>query len=284
MSFSVGLTHEFVKMWQHNRKIWLFLIAFVIIPFIFLAVGHLRGPYFIETANRYLEPTVKHPFGTDALGRDMLARTLYATGLSLKVVLQSVALSFILALVLGSIAGYTHGRCPDFVISWIISLLYTVPFILIVVSVFAVIEPGIERAYLVIGCIGWAAPARLVRAEVMQLRTSPFILAEKAFGFSEANILFRSMLPLSFPPALLSLIYYIPELIGIEVGLSFFGLGAQPPIPSLGRLIYDGLSEFYTGWWLTMIPATILFVIMAVIYTFAKMLSRSIKRDIAEGK
>jgi peptide/nickel transport system permease protein len=204
----------------------------------------------------------------------MMARTLYAAGLSLKVVVQSVALSFLLALVLGGIAGYAYGHWPDHAISWIISLLYTVPFILIVVAVFAVVEPGIERAYIVIGCIGWASPARLVRAEVMQLRSSQFILAEKAYGYSEPRILLRTIIPRSFLPALLSLLYYIPELIGIEVGLSFFGLGAQPPTPSLGRLIYDGLSEIYIGWWLTMIPATFLLILLSAIYQATQKLSR----------
>jgi len=247
-------------------KLGVFLIVLVIAPFVLMELGQLRHPYDVDTVLRYLTPSWSYPFGTDALGRDMLGRTLYAAGLSLKVVVQSVGLSFILALILGGIAGYAYGRWPDRLISWIISLLYTVPFILIVLAVFAVITPGIERAYLVIGCIGWAAPARLVRAEVMRLRKSLFILAERAFGFSESQILVRTVLPLSFLPALLSLLYFIPELIGIEVGLSFFGLGAQPPTPSLGGLIYEGLSEVYTGWWVTMIPATLLLLLMTGLY------------------
>lgn len=262
-------------MLQNSWKIFLFLAILGLLPLLLMGVGAEMDPYVIKTVYRYTSPSWGHPFGTDALGRDMLARTLYATGLSLKVVIQSVAVSFFLAICLGGIAGYTHNRWPDHAISWIISLLYTIPFILIVVAVFAVIEPGIERAYIVIGFIGWAAPARLVRAEVMQLRSSPFILAEKAFGFSNAQILRRSILPLSFLPAMLSLLYFIPELIGIEVGLSFFGLGAQPPVPSLGRLIYDGLSEIYTGWWMTVIPATVLLLLMSVIYQVTQRLHKT---------
>lgn len=263
-------------MLRRNWKLLLFLFALVIVPHMMMASGEAHDPYAIQTSRSYLAPSREHWFGTDSLGRDMLARTLYAAGLSLKVVVQSVAVSFLLSLSLGSIAGFTSGRWPDHIITWLISLLYTVPFILIVVAVFTVIEPGIERAYIIIGCVGWAAPARLVRAEVMQVRASPFILAEKAFGFAETRILFRSILPLSFIPALFSLLYYVPELIGIEVGLSFFGLGAQPPTPSLGRLIYDGLSEVFTAWWLTFVPAAVLLIIMSGIYSATVLLSKQV--------
>lgn len=251
-----------------------FLIALFAAPFLLVSLGQFRHPYDVNTVLRYLPPSWSYPFGTDALGRDMLARTLYASGLSLRVVTQSVALSFVLALLLGGISGYAAGRWPDHLISWVISLLYTIPFLLIVIAVFSVINPGIQGAYLVIGCIGWAAPARLVRAEVIRLRASPFILAERAFGYPEWRILVRTVLPLSFLPALLSLLYFVPELIGVEVGLSFFGLGAQPPVPSLGRLIYDGLSDFYTGWHLTFIPATMLLILMAILYQVSHWLAK----------
>ena len=233
-------------------------VLFAAAPFVLMAAGEARDPFLVDTARGYLPPGVDQPFGTDALGRDLLARTLYAAGLSLWVVAQSVGISLVLALVLGGLAGYTAGRLTDRAIGWIISLVYTVPFILIVVAVLAVIEPGMERAYLVIGCIGWAAPARLVRAAVIEVRGARYVLAQRAFGFSATDIFRSTLLPRSLLPAVLSLAYFVPELIGIEVGLSFFGLGAPPPTPTLGRLIYDGLSEFQAAWWLSLAPAGVL--------------------------
>lgn len=235
-------------------------------PSILTWIGQSFQPYAISPNLAYASPSSAHWFGTDELGRDMFARTLLATGLSFNVALQSVAIALMLALVFGTISGYYHERWPDKIISWVISLIYTVPFILIVVAVLAVFTPGIERAYIVIGCLAWAAPARLVRAEVMQIRSAPYILAQRAFGFSDAAILSKTLLPLSFLPALLALLYYIPELIGVEVGLSFFGLGAQPPTPSLGRLIYDGLAQFYSAWWLAFIPAAALLSVTVILY------------------
>lgn len=261
-------------MLRRSWKLALFIGVVVFVPYLMMAIGMKYDPYLIKTSKAYLAPNWLCIFGTDGLGRDMFARTFYAAGLSLKVVFQSIILSFFISLIMGGIAGYAHGYWIDKIISWIISLLYTIPFILIIIAVFAVVEPNIERAYIVIGCIGWAGPARLVRAEVIQLRNSPFIIAERAFGFSEIYIFLRSILPLSFLPALISLLYYIPELISVEVGLSFFGLGAQPPTPSLGRLIYEGLSEFYTAWWLTLIPAIVLLLLTYFMYILSDLLSK----------
>ena len=246
-----------------SARIWIPAGLFLFAPFALMAAGQTRDPFLIDTARTYVAPAPDLPFGTDALGRDLFARTLYAAGLSLKVVAQSVALSLVLSLLLGGAAGYTAGRLTDRLIGWIISLLFTVPFILIVVAVLTAVEPGMERAYLVIGCIGWAAPARLVRAAVIEARNARYVLAQRAFGFSPTAVFTTTLLPRCLLPAVLSLAYFVPELIGIEVGLSFFGLGAAPPTPTLGRLLYDGLAEFQTAWWLSLGPAAVLLAITA---------------------
>ncbi|NQU63956.1 MAG: ABC transporter permease [SAR324 cluster bacterium] len=252
-----------------NKKIApliIFLVVLFAIPFGLLQVGEFLEPYQINTSRIHQPPDSSQLFGTDSLGRDLFARTVYALGLSLKVSMSAFLTALTLAIGLGGIAGYFHGRLADHLISWLIALIYTVPFILIVAAVFAVFEPGLEKAYLAIGCLAWAAPARLVRAEVIQYRTSLFVTAERAFGFSEFQILFHSIIPLSFPPALISLLYFIPELISVEVGLSFFGFGAQPPEPSLGRLIYDGLSQFYSAWWMSLLPSAVLLIVVSTVY------------------
>jgi peptide/nickel transport system permease protein len=243
--------------------------------------GRVRDPFQIDTAHRYEAPGPSAPLGTDALGRDLLARTGRAAGTTLSVVGQSLVLSFTLALPLGLLAGYFKDRWPDRVISWVISLLYTIPSILLVVAVFAVIEPTLQRAYLVIGCIGWAAPARLVRVQASRLRGAPFVVAARAFGFSPMRVLFRDVLPASAVPAALGLLYYTPELVGLEVGLSFFGLGAPPPEPTLGRLIYDGLSEFSSAPWLPLWPSLVLLGFTSLLYLAARRLAGDVTGESA---
>lgn len=244
----------------------------VVFPILCTQLGGMLDPYTANPSLQYAPPSWNAPFGRDSLGRDMLARTLYATGLSLLVVLLSVAVSFVLSLLLGATAGYFHHQWPDAIISWMISLLYTVPPILIVIAVMTVIGPGLEKAFLVIGCVGWAAPARLVRAEVMRLRQSGFVLASRSLGFSDLYIMTRETLLPSFMPGLLALLYYIPELVSLEIGLTFFGVGVDPPTPSLGRLIYQGATNMYAGWWL-LIPAVFLLFLMAGLYVAVNQLS-----------
>lgn len=260
-----------------KRRLPILFLSIIVVsctPFLLMKLGEKGNPYAMHTDLRYLPPGQHFYFGTDSLGRNMTARSLYAAGLSFKVALESSALSLVLALILGGTAGYTYGKWPEKMISWLVSFAYTVPMMFIVVAVFAVVEPGIERAYLVIGCIGWVAPARLVRAEVVRLRSSPFVRAERAFGKSEVGVFTSCILPLCFQPAITSSLYYLPELIGLEVGLSFFGLSAQPPTPTLGRLIFDSLKEFPSAWWLALLPFTLLLLMIIILYTFAQIVDK----------
>jgi len=253
----------------------------VAVAFLSIQGGQALDPYSTHPALQYAPPSLESfgaIFGRDALGRSVFARTMYATGLSLQVVLMSVGVSFILSLLLGATAGYFHHEWPDAIISWLISLLYTVPPILIVIAVMTVLGSGLTKAFLVIGFVGWAAPARLIRAEVMRLRRSGFVLASRSLGFSDPWILTKEVLLPSFMPGLLALLYYIPELVSLEVGLSFFGIGADPPTPSLGRLIYQGATNVYAGGWWLLIPAMVLLVLMAGIYAAANQLSSGSER------
>jgi peptide/nickel transport system permease protein len=242
------------------------LIGFVAIPPLLIYAGKARDPYAIRVEHRLQAPSVSQPFGTDDLGRDHLARTLLATGLSLSVAGRAFFVALLLAMVLGTIAGYTARRWPDRIISYIIAVVYTVPFILLAVALAAVLRAGLGTIYLIVGCIAWAPPARLVRAEVMRLRNAKFITAERAYGFPACTIFLRSLLPLTLIPPFVSLLYLTPELVGLDVGLSFFGLGAQPPTPTLGRLIFDGLTYLRSGWWISLLPACGLVLIFACLY------------------
>jgi len=245
------------------------LLAFLlfVVPSLTLYLGEQGGPMEISDSSlRYSPPSPEAPFGTDGLGRDSMSRTFYAAGLSLKIAAQSLLVSFVLAIILGGIAGLTRGHWPDHVISWLISVIYTIPFVLIAVALAAVIRPDIQSTYLLIGFLGWAAPARLFRASVMQIRSSRHVMFQRAYGFGEVAIFFRSVLPLAIVPPILGLIYFVPELVAIDVGLSFFGLGAQPPIPTLGRLIYDGFGEIRVAWWIATFPAAIMVAYFVFLY------------------
>lgn len=242
------------------------LMGLLLIPALMVSWGAARDPYAVAMAERLQAPCATHPFGTDTLGRDHLARVLVATGRSLTGTGMAFGIALVMALTLGTLAGCAAGRWLDIAISYLIALIYTVPFILLAVGLATVLKVGFTGIYVIVGCLVWAPAARLVRTEVVRVRSSRFVTAERAFGLGAWTVFRRSYLPLSLTPALVSLLYLTPEMIGLDVGLSFFGLGAQPPTPTLGRLIYDGISYLRSGWWLSLLPAAVLLAFFLALF------------------
>jgi ABC-type dipeptide/oligopeptide/nickel transport system permease subunit len=218
-----------------------------------------------------------HWFGTDTAGRSLWHRTLLGAGLSFRVVVGALALALPLSLVLGATAGLNAGRWPDKLISWMISLIYTVPFFLLVVSLSAIVRPGLETLPWIIGGVIWAAPARVVRSEAQRLAASGFLRQERAMGHRPLASFFRTVLPMLLAPAAVSLLYLVPEIIGIDAVLTLFGLGANPPEATLGALIYDGLKRWDSAWWLSGLPTIFLFVIAVSVHHLADRLGRQLR-------
>lgn len=212
-----------------------------------------------------LPPSPAHPFGTDEIGRDMLARTLVAVSMGFRGSSAALLVAGSLAIVLGGLAGWCRQTPLDWAISWVISLLHTVPFLLVVAAAAAVLRPGWIETYLLVGAVAWATPARLVRAEVMRVRASRHVAAMRAYGMPLPLLLLRAAVPVAAAPVVLSLVMFLPELLVLDVALSFFGLGAQPPTPTLGRLILSGFSRLESAPWLSLFPALCLVLLCVII-------------------
>jgi peptide/nickel transport system permease protein len=193
-------------------------------------------------------------FGTDELGRSLLARCAVALSLAVRGASLALVVAGTLAILLGGMAGWWRGTWVDAIISWLIGVLHTVPFLLLVAALGAVTQASWSVIYLMAGCVVWASPARLVRAEVMRIRSSAHARASRAFGFGAPAILLRVIAPAALPPVLLSLLMAFPELLILDIGLSFFGLGAQPPTPTLGRLLLQGFEKLQSAPWLAFFP------------------------------
>lgn len=193
-------------------------------------------------------------FGTDELGRSLLARCAVALSLAVRGASLALVVAGTLAILLGGMAGWWRDTSVDGIISWLIGVLHTVPFLLLVAALGAVTQASWSVIYLMAGCVVWAGPARLVRAEVMRIRSSAHARASRAFGFGPPAILLRVIAPAALPPVLLSLLMTFPELLILDIGLSFFGLGAQPPTPTLGRLLLQGFEKLQSAPWLAFFP------------------------------
>ncbi len=225
------------------------------IPVLLLCCSLALDPYTVSIPDALRHPGILAPMGTDALGRSNLARVILGMGLSCATALVALAVGLILAVCLGGLAGVTQGRWPDRCVRGLIAVLYTLPFFLLVVAVAGLIGLPSWTIPILVGAVIWPPAARLVRAEVLRVTGARFVLTQRAFGLPGTVWWWRSVVPLTLAPALATLVALVPEIVTIDVALAFFGLGVQPPTPTLGRLIYEGLSRFQAGWWLTVVPA-----------------------------
>jgi len=252
---------------KHIVKIILFLFILFIIG-VLIPYLSFQDPLKIDLDEKLLNPSLHHLWGTDELGRDIFCRVLHGFSTTICVSIFALLSSLFIGICLGAIAGYLYGTFIDWIFNWIVSLIFSLPFLLIMSSVMSIINPGIVNAYIILTCIMWVGPARITRAEVIKTKNLNYVLASKAFGYPGWRILLLKIMPATVESACTFSISYLPEIIGLEAGLSFIGLGVQPPHPGLGKMIFDGLNYIYSAWWMAFFPAMILFVTVMFINLF----------------
>lgn len=218
-----------------------------------------RGPWDGDLSHRLLPPGSGHWFGTDHQGRDILARTLHGARISLAMGLGARTLSIVLGGLLGFLAGFRGGK-TDFVIMRSADVFFAFPSLLLLVGITAAFDPGLPVVFASLGVVGWAEVARLVRSEVLSVRERPFIAAARALGLGEGRVLFRHVLPNCLNPLLISYSLGVAGTIMAEAGLSFLGLGAQPPTPSWGQMIQAGRDTLQSAPWVSFFPGCALAV------------------------
>lgn len=203
-------------------------------------------------------PDIKHWFGTDDSGRDVLSRMVHGAGASLSVGFVAEGIAVIIGIVLGALAGY-FGRWVDVCVSRLIEILVTIPTFFLIIAVIAFLEPSIYKIMIVIGLTGWTGVARFVRAEFFKLKQLDFVMASKALGASNLRIIFLHMLPNAMAPVLVSAVFGIAGAILTESSLSFLGFGVQPPKPSWGNILSQSRDYIEFAWWLTVFPGLAIF-------------------------
>lgn len=184
--------------------------------------------------------------GTDRFGRDMLSRLMSGTLISLSVGLISVFISIVIGLTLGAIAGYYRGKIDDFIV-WMINVVWSIPTLLLVIAITLALGKGFWQVFIAVGLTMWVEVARVVRGQVLSLREKEFIEAGKALGFTNFRIIFRHVLPNVVGPVIVISAGNFASAILVEAGLSFLGIGAQPPMASWGTMIRDHYGYIITG-------------------------------------
>ncbi|MBW5468308.1 ABC transporter permease subunit [Brevibacillus formosus] len=220
------------------------------------------------------EISSEHWFGTDELGRDMFARTWYGARISLTIGIVAALIDLVIGVTVGGIAGYMAGRGKrgdriDTIIMRIIEILYGLPYLLVVILLMVVMEPGMLTIIIALSATGWVGMARLVRGQILQLKNQEFILAAQVLGAKFLRILLKHLIPNTFGVIIVNLTFTIPSAIFAESFLSFLGLGVQAPVASWGTMTNDGLGVILTGdWWRLFFPALMISLTMFAFNVF----------------
>jgi peptide/nickel transport system permease protein len=216
----------------------------------------LLEPYSFKEQNIELmndPPSESHILGTDEFGRDLLSRIIRGARISFMVGVLSVALSVVVGIIIGSIAGF-YGGIVDVVLTTFADLTWSMPAILIALLLVAVIGAGLESVVIAIGLSYWAEYARLIRGQILSLKSATFIEATKSLGANDYVILIKHLIPNSLSPIIVAATLGIGNAIVLEATLGFLGMGAQPPTPSWGAMMSSGTAYLFISPWVIIFP------------------------------
>jgi peptide/nickel transport system permease protein len=254
------------KMW-HLRLGVLggFLILCLLLTAVFCPIITPHDPYKQNIMNRLKPPVwmdggkAKHILGTDHLGRDILTRIMYGSRISLVVGVCAVIMQVIIGVALGLLAGFYGGK-TDSVISFMVNSMMGFPYILLVMSLVAVLGPSLRNIIIALGVTQWTVFTRITRIETMKAREQEYILAATSIALSARRILLRHILPNLVPSLVVLATVEVARAIIRESLLSFLGLGIQPPTPSWGAMLADGRDYMLMQWWLAAFPGAAIFI------------------------
>lgn len=221
-------------------------------------------PDHIDIMRAFAHPGPGQWLGRDELGRDVLSRLLFGARVSLGVGLSAALGMTLVGTLLGAVAGY-FGSWTDGLIMRTADVMMCIPSIYLVLTLMVVLGPSLSNVVLVIVLTGWSGMARLVRAEVQSLMQRDFVQAARASGGLPARVLFRHLLPNAMAPVYVSLTFGVAGAILMESGLSFLGLGVQPPTASWGSILNSGRESMAQAWWLTVFPGLAIFGVMMAV-------------------
>ncbi len=254
------------RLWKRLKRNRLAIagLAIYVIFFLVAILAPLLAPYEIEVQeleHRLEPPNLKHPLGRDHLGRDLMSRVIYGARISLKVGILVVGISLFIGTIIGCISGYMGGIIDELFMR-LIDILLAFPGILLAIAMVAILGPGIDNVIIALCVTGWVSYARLARGQVLLVKQLDYIQAAIVGGISHFRIIFRHILPNIFSVLLVRATIGMAGAIVGEASLSFLGLGVQPPTPSWGGILNDGIDLLTQAPHITIFPGLAIMLVV----------------------
>jgi len=235
------------------------LVALLFLAAVLAPILSPYDPNKQDLAERLLSPDLRHWMGTDQFGRDILSRMLHGARISLSVGLVAVFIYVTIGLGVGSLAGY-YGGWIDMVLMRLVDVMLCIPTFFLILMVVAFVGPSLLNIMVIIGLTAWPDVARLVRGEILSLKQREFISAARIMGARDSRIILKHLLPNALGPVIVVSTLGVGSAILVESGLSFLGLGVQPPTASWGNMLMEGTSHLLDAWWLVTFPGAAIFL------------------------
>jgi peptide/nickel transport system permease protein len=229
------------------------ILALFVLAALFAPLIAPYDPIAQDAAARLAAPSLLHPFGTDNFGRDILSRVIWGTRIDLQMAFFGVVFPFLIGTVVGTVAGF-FGGVVDALLMRLIDIILAFPFLVLMLSIIAILGPGLSSFYIAMALVGWVSYARLVRAQILVLKTQDYAVAATSLGFGRLRIMFRHLLPNAIAGSVVFVMSDAVLVLLNGAAISYLGLGVQPPVAEWGVMVAEGQPFVTTAWWVTLFP------------------------------
>ena len=248
----INIIKDEYKNFNTNLKIGIIIFFIILLIGLFAPFLTQYDPFYQDYNSLLLPPSFDHFFGTDNYGRDIFTRVIYATRLDLLIGFYTTYVPLIYGVMIGAYSGYFGGSI-DTIMMRLTDTAMAFPFLILIIFILSILGPGIQNIYIAVFLVAWTMYARLIRAEMLVEKNKDYIVAAQVLGFGSNRIIFKHAMPNIITCIIFSMFDFVLNILLVS-GLSFLGLGVQPPIPEWGAMVAEGRDFILTAWWISTLP------------------------------